>query len=226
MYYDIQGEGEPLVMLHGGMLQSGIFTMLIPFLLENRKIITIDQQAHGRTADINRPLSFEQMADDTAALLEKLNIKQADILGYSEGGSAALELAIRHPKLIRRLILGSAVFNIDGYHGHVRSGMKTMTDKIVPKRMRLYYQAVAPQPQNWAQLVEKSAALARTWPGIPADKLKAIKKPTFMFMADNDYVRVEHGAELVVLSNSSHMSYLVNPKRLLIKLRPFLGTVS
>lgn len=231
MYYNIQGDGQPLVMLHGGMLQSGVFSALIPHLLEGRKIITIDQQAHGRTADIDRPLSFEQMADDTAALLKKSGVKQVDVFGYSEGGVVALELAIRHPQMVRKLVLASAVFDMAGYHGPVQSGMKTMTEKIVPKRMRLYYQAVAPQSDKWAQLVKKSAELAQVWPGIATEKLKAIKKPALVIMADKDYLSQAHGAKLAellgaqfaVLTSSSHMSYLFSPKKLLTKLSPFLN---
>jgi pimeloyl-ACP methyl ester carboxylesterase len=89
MYYEIGGEGEPLVMLHGGMLQSGVFYAIAPVLAEKRQVILVDQQGHGRTADIDGPLSFEQMADDTAALLEKIGVKQADFFGYSEGGVVA-----------------------------------------------------------------------------------------------------------------------------------------
>ena len=232
MYYEIHGEGEPLVLLHGGMLQSGVFTAILPFLNENRQIILIDQQAHGRTNDLKRPLSFEQMADDTAELLTKIAIKNADVFGYSEGGAVALNLAIKHPKLVRKLILGSAVFNIEGYHPPVQSGMKKMTEKIVPKRMRLYYQAVAPQPEKWAELVAKSAELARTWSGIPEEKIKTINKPAFVFMADKDYLTREHdeklakllNGEFIVLSSSSHMSYLFKPQKLLKHLIPFLNS--
>ena len=231
MYCEIHGHGKPLVMLHGGMLQGGVFSTLVPILAENRQVITIDQQAHGRTADIARPLRFEQMADDTAALLDKIGIKQADFFGYSEGGVVAMELAIRHPQLVHKLALGSTIFNLDGYHGPVKSGMQSMTAKIVPKRMRLYYQAVAPNPNKWSELVEKSAELARTWKGIPPKSLKSIRTQTLVFMADKDYVREEHGAELakllngefLVLSKSTHMSYLFKPNKLLIRILPFLN---
>lgn len=232
MYYEIEGEGEPLVMLHGGMLQSGVFYAIAPVLAEKRQVILADQQGHGRTADIDRPLSFEQMADDTAALLEKLGVKQADVFGYSEGGVVAQMLAIRHPKLVRKIALGSAVFRTDGYRPEVQSGMQRMTAKMIPKQMRERYKAVAPRPNEWANLVEKSAELARTWQGVHRDELRQIKAPALVFMADKDYLTVEHGEELarllkgefVVFPKSTHMSYLFKPKKLLERLVPFLDT--
>jgi pimeloyl-ACP methyl ester carboxylesterase len=230
MYYEMGGQGEPLVMLHGGMLQSGVFYAIAPVLAKQRRVIVIDQQGHGRTADIDRSLSFEQMADDTAVLLKKIHIKQADIFSYSEGGVVALMLAIRHPHLVGKLVLGSAVFSMDGYRLEVQSGMRRMTAKMIPKQMREHYEAVAPHPEKWPKLVEKSAELARTWKGISRQELKKIKAPTFVLMADKDYIPEEHGKELakllkgefLVLPKSTHMSYLFRQKKLLEKLMPFL----
>lgn len=231
MYYEVQGEGQPLVMLHGGMLQSGVFYKLAPALAHDHKVITLDQQGHGRTADIDRPLDFEQMADDTAELLEKLGVKQAVIFGYSEGGCVALNLAIRHPKLVSKLILGSSVYKLEGYRPEVQKGMKTMTAKIIPRQMRYHYQLVAPQPEKWPELVEKSAEMARNWQGIDPEKLKKLEIPVFVFMADRDYMSEDHGRELAsllgaefhVLAKSSHTSYLFSPKKLLEKLTSFLN---
>ena len=115
MYYEIHGSGEPLVILHGGMSTIGAFYRILPALAKSRQIIAVEQQGHGHTADIDRPFSFEQMADDTAALLPQLGVKKADVFGYSDGGMVALEMAIRHPELIRKLAISSAVYNMDGY---------------------------------------------------------------------------------------------------------------
>lgn len=232
MYYERGGEGSPLVMLHGGMLQSGVFYAIAPVLAESHQVILVDQQGHGRTADIDRPFTFEQMADDTAALLEKLGVKQADFFGYSEGGVVAQMLAIHHPKLVRKCILASTVFAMDGYRPEVQSGMRRMTARMIPRQMRERYEAVAPHSEKWPELVEKSAELARSWQGIRRDELQQIQALALVLMADKDYIPEEHGEELarllkgefVVLPKSDHMSYLFKPKKLLVKLVPFLET--
>jgi pimeloyl-ACP methyl ester carboxylesterase len=119
MYYEIHGAGRPLVLLHGAMGTIGMFVELLPSLAKTHQVIAIEQQAHGRTADIDRPLRYEQMADDTAAALRHLNIDNADVFGYSLGGGIALQLAIRHPDLVRKLVVASATYNNDGLYPEV-----------------------------------------------------------------------------------------------------------
>src|ERR671935_3223680 len=109
MYYEVHGAGRPLVLLHGALSAIGTsFGKVLPSLAKTRQVIAVEQQAHGHTADIDRPLTYEQMADDTAALLRHLEIGSADVYGYSLGGGVALQLAIRHPELVRKLVLVSA----------------------------------------------------------------------------------------------------------------------
>src|SRR5262245_44165067 len=115
MYYASHGAGARLVMLHGGMSTAGDFYRILPALSKSRQIIAVEQQGHGHTADIDRPFSVEQMADDTADLLQQLGVRKADVFGYSDGGMVALELAIRYPELVRKLALSSAVYSMDGY---------------------------------------------------------------------------------------------------------------
>jgi pimeloyl-ACP methyl ester carboxylesterase len=141
-------------------------------------------------------------------------------------------LAIRHPKLVRKFILASTVFGMDGYRPEVQSGMRRMTARMIPRQMRERYEAVAPHPEKWPELVEKSAELARSWQGIRRDELQQIQAPALVFLADKDYLPEEHGEELarllkgafVVLPKSDHLSYLFKPKKLLEKLVPFLET--
>src|ERR671910_1450105 len=114
MYYEIHGTGQPLVLLHGAFSAIGTsFGELLPQLAKTRQVIAFEMQAHGRTADIDRPLTIEQMADDTAAALRHLGIEEADIFGYSMGGSVALHLAIRHPDVVRKLVLASVTYKLD-----------------------------------------------------------------------------------------------------------------
>jgi len=115
MYYEIHGEGEPLILLHGGAGAIEMFGEVLPLLAEGRRVIAVDLQAHGRTADIDRPMTFEAMADDVAALIEHLELGAADVMGYSLGGGVALRTAIQHPEVVRKLVLVSTPFRRDGW---------------------------------------------------------------------------------------------------------------
>ena len=116
MYYEIHGSGSPLVLLHGAYMTIDMMGPLLAGLAETRQVIAVEQQGHGRTADIDRPITYEQMADDTAALMRHLSVGAADVVGYSMGGAIALQLAIRHADLVRRLVVASAAFRSDGMH--------------------------------------------------------------------------------------------------------------
>jgi pimeloyl-ACP methyl ester carboxylesterase len=115
MYYEIYGEGKPLVLIHGGgsTIQTS-FSRIIPLLAKNRKVIGVELQAHGRTGDRNTPISFEQDAEDVATLLKNLNVDKADILGFSNGGNTTMQLATRHPEVVNRIIVASAFYKRDG----------------------------------------------------------------------------------------------------------------
>src|SRR3954467_4959966 len=116
MYYEIHGSGEPLILLHGAYMTIDTMGEIVPALAETRRVIAVEQQGHGRTADVDRPLTYEQMADDTAALVRPLAIGTVDVVGYSMGGGIALQLAIRHPDVVRKLVVASATFRSDGMH--------------------------------------------------------------------------------------------------------------
>jgi pimeloyl-ACP methyl ester carboxylesterase len=231
MYYEMHGAGEPLVMLHGGMSTIGDFHRILPALAARRQVIAIERQGHGHTADIDRPFSFAQMADDTAALLRQLAIPQTDVFGYSAGGTVALELAIRHPGLVRKLVLSSTVYTMDGYHPEVREGLQHLTADALPLQMRDAYERVAPHPENWSNLVAKAAEQMRTDAGPRAEEVRGIQAPALVIVAERDVVRIDHAenlsrmlrAELVVLPESDHASYLLQrPDVLVAKLTAFL----
>src|SRR5947199_10459253 len=116
MYYQIHGAGRPLVLLHGAYMTIGGFGALLPALAATRQVIAVEQQAHGHTADIDRPLTYEQMADRTAALLQQLRIEKADLFGWSMGAGIALQIAIRHPEVVRELVLASVTYNRNGFY--------------------------------------------------------------------------------------------------------------
>jgi pimeloyl-ACP methyl ester carboxylesterase len=198
MYYEMHGAGRPLVLLHGGLGGIGMFEQNLPALAENRQVIAVELQGHGHTADINRPLSFEQLADDVAALVKHLGIENSNILGYSLGGGAALQTAIRHPDVVRKLVLVSAPCKSDGWYPEVRAGMKSMDAEVgktwVGCPMHQAYANVAPKPDDWPTLVDKMGQLLSQdydW----SEAVSALKSPVMIVIGDADSARTAHAVE-------------------------------
>src|SRR5437773_3531923 len=123
LYYEVHGTGEPLILLHGGVGATEMFGEILPASSSSRRVIGVDLQAHGRTADIDRPLSYEAMADDIAALIKHLGFAKADVMGYSVGGGVAVCTAVRHPEVVRKLVLVSTAFRRDGWYPEILAGM-------------------------------------------------------------------------------------------------------
>lgn len=218
MYYEVHGEGEPLVMLHGEFATADMFASLVSAFKQARKVILFEQQAHGRTADIDRPLSFAQMADNTAAAMGKLGVGQADILGYSGGGTVALQLALRHPKMVHRLALASAVYDANGYLPGLMDGLKNPSPDGFPPELRQAYEQVAPHPENWAQLVYKSADMANNPQKadlLTLEDLDKISAPAMVVIGDRDIILLPYATamakrlrtDLIVLPGD-HASYI------------------
>ena len=160
MYYEIHGTGRPLVLLHGALCTiDGCFGKILPLLAKTRQVIAIEQQAHGHTADIDRPLTTEQMAEDTAALLRQLRIENADFFGYSMGGGIALEIAIRYPHRVRKLVFAAATYNPDGFHPEILQGIaKLKPEDFAGSPWLEAYAKVAPNPKGLARSACQSAA--------------------------------------------------------------------
>ena len=195
MYYEIHGSGQPLILLHGGIGTIEMFGEVLPLLAGGRRVIAVDLQAHGRTADVDRPLSFELMADDIAALIERLEIERADVMGYSLGGGVALQTTIRHPDVVRKLVLISTPFKRDGWYPEVLAGMGRMGPEAAEpmKQTPIYevYASVAPRPEDWPVLLSKLGELLRQdydW----SEEVEAIEAPTMIVVGDADSVRTAH----------------------------------
>ena len=188
--------------LHGAFSNIDTdFAKVLPPLAANRRIISVEQQAHGHTADIDRPLSYEQMADDTAALLRHLNIDQVDVFGYSFGSAVGLQLAVRHPDLVRKLVLvGGTSYRPDGLYPEVLAMSEKPTARPwlrpSPVRRGKAYARVAPNPDDWATLVEKKMEMDRRWQGWSPETIRAIEVPTLLMIGDSDIVRPEHVVEM------------------------------
>jgi pimeloyl-ACP methyl ester carboxylesterase len=199
MYYEVHGAGAPVVLLHGGFCTIETdFRKLIPILSRRFKVIALEQQAHGRTGDINRPITYENMANDTVALLQHLGIEKADFVGYSMGGVTGLELAIRHPNVVRKLVFfGGASYAPEGSYPELLEFEKVMKpENFDGTPWKRSYDEIAPKPENFPALVEKMRALDLGFKGWKADEVKKIKAPTLLVIGDSDVVRPEHTAEM------------------------------
>jgi pimeloyl-ACP methyl ester carboxylesterase len=212
LYYEIHGTPNgrpPLILLHGGgsSIETS-FAQLLPRLARSRQVVAFDQQGHGRTADVERPFSFEQSADDTAALLQHLKIERADLLGFSNGGTIALQVAIRHPKLVRKLIVVSGMYRRDGVPPEFWQGMRQATLPTMPADLRASYQRIAPHPEQLPTFFDKSVRRMLEFKDIPAESLRAIAAPTMIVNGDRDVTRPEHAVEMFRLLPHAQLAIL------------------
>lgn len=207
MYYEIYGEGKPLVLLHGGgsTIQT-TFGRIIPLLAKHRKLIAIELQAHGRTSDRETPLSFEQDADDVAGLLKNLGIVNADFLGFSNGGTTTLQIAIRHPELVNKIIVASALAKRDGVPAQFYEFMKNTRPEEIPQAYQDAYKMVSPTPENIFIMSEKCAKRMINFKDIPDKDLQSIKAECLILLGDKDVMTPEHGVQIHRLIPNSRLA--------------------
>lgn len=198
-YYEIHGQGEPLLLLHGGLGSIDMFGPVLPALAQNRQVIGIDLHGHGRTALGDRPISLIDMGDDVAVVLRELGYAQVDAMGYSMGGGVAFRLAVQHPELVRRLVLVSAGFAQDGFYpemlpmqAQVGSAMAEMM-KETP--MYQSYAAVAPRPEDFPRLLDAMGEHMRKPYDWSAD-VRTLSMPVMLVFGDSDMYRLEHVVEM------------------------------
>jgi pimeloyl-ACP methyl ester carboxylesterase len=198
-YYDEQGAGAPLVLLHGGIASGEIFAQIAPALAAERRVIVVDLQGHGRTADVDRPFDIGVMADDVAGLIEQLaDGGKADVLGYSLGGEVALRLALQHPERVDNLILVSITYKRSGNHPDVLAAMDGFTpdiaEMIKPSPAGQFYAQHAPDPDGWGTLIAKTSdALKHEYDW--TDEVRGLKPRTQLIFADADSIRPDHIVE-------------------------------
>jgi pimeloyl-ACP methyl ester carboxylesterase len=239
MYYEIHGTGNPVVLLHGAMSATGTsFGLLVDALARTRQVIAVEQQGHGRTADIDRPLSVTQMADDTLALLASLGIERADLYGYSLGAGIAVYIVIRQPAVVRKAVLASVVFDSTGFHPGLLENIAEPSPARSPFEQE--YLELAPNPAHWPQLVAKIQAMRL--PEITADTVSAIQIPLLLIIGDSDIVVPEHtvvmyrllgggvlgdadplpASQLAILPGTSHTGIPGRTDMLMTMIPPFL----
>ena len=209
MYYEIHGTGQPLVLLHGAYMTIDAMGEVVPALAEGRQVIAVELQGHGRTADIDRPLSYELMADDIAALIEHLLIERADVFGYSMGGGVAFQVSIRHPEVVRKLVVASASYTSDGMHPELLEMIPTITpETFAGSPIEEAYLRTAPNPEDFPALVAKLKQLDMEPFAWPPDHIRGIAAPTLLIVGDSDAIRLEHAVELFQLLGGGVMGDL------------------
>jgi len=201
-YYEIHGEGEPLLLLHGGLGSIDMFGPILPILIDGRQVIGVDLHGHGRSALGDRPISLIDMGDDLAVVLAELGYRQVDVLGYSMGGGVGFRLAVQHPAMVRRLVIASAPFAQDGFfpemlpqQAQVGAGMAEMM-KDTP--MYQSYIAIAPHPEEFPQLLDRIGELMRK-PYDWSEDVKKLEMPVMLVYGDSDMIRPEHIVEFYQL---------------------------
>ncbi|MBM2809251.1 MAG: Pimeloyl-ACP methyl ester carboxylesterase [Chloroflexi bacterium] len=193
-YYEAEGSGDPLVLLHGGLCTIETFSGLTPKLAERYRVYLPERRAHGRTADVAGPITYEIMAHDTIAFLKAVNLSSAHLVGWSDGAVVGLLVALRRPDLVRRLVLIGQAINPEGVPPEVVEMMKLdkMPD-MLPPMLRDMYAAVSPDgPEHWEVVVDKVWQMIRTEPNIPLAELEKVSAPTLVIVADHDFPTVEH----------------------------------
>ena len=250
MYYEIHGSGsgEPLVLLHGSyMTITNNWTGWIGRLSKTRKVIAVEMQGHGRTADIKRDFSYENLADDIAAMLDFLKIEQADLLGYSMGGGVAMQIAIRHPEKVRKVVSISAFFRRDGLVKEALDAFPKLTaDTFKGSPIETEYKKLSPTPNEFPNFVKRVVAMALKPFDFGAATLKATRAPFLFVHGDADGVRLDHIAEmfrlkgdeihgdlrprsesrLAVLPNTTHVTLMEKGTAIIPMVNDFLDATS
>ena len=197
MYYEIHGEGQPLVLIHGGGSTIGTsFGRIIPELAKHRQVIAVELQAHGRTTDRDSPESFEQDADDVAALVKFLHIQKADFFGFSNGGNTTMQIAMRHPAVVRKIILGSSFYKRDGMIPQFWEGMKEASLENMPAELQEEYKKVAPDSNGLISMFTKDKDRMMGFKDWKDQDLQSIKVPALIIASDRDVVKPEHTVQM------------------------------
>lgn len=209
MYYEIHGSGQPLVLIHGGgSTIKTAFSHVLPLFAKTHKVIAMELQAHGHTSDRDAPESFEQDADDVAELLNQLTISGADILGFSNGGNTAMQVAIRHPERVRKLVITSAFYKREGIPDMFWKGMNNAQFSDMPQVYKDEFLKIKNDPAALMNMFNKDAHRMKTFKDWKKEDLQSIKAPALVVVADQDVMLVEHAVEMHRLLANSRLAVL------------------
>jgi pimeloyl-ACP methyl ester carboxylesterase len=211
MYYEVHGreEGVPLVLLHGGGSTIEVtFSRVLPVFASARRVIALEEQAHGRTTDRDAPVEFESSADDVAALLRYLKVDKADVFGFSNGASVALQVAIRHPLLVRKMVFASSITKRAGAQPQLWEFIKQASFSNMPQPLKDAFLRVNPDVQQLKTMHDKDAARMRSFKDVPDDAVRSVHAPTLIVLGDQDIVTHEHAVELTRLISGARLLIL------------------
>jgi pimeloyl-ACP methyl ester carboxylesterase len=243
MYYEVSGAGDPLVVLHGAYMNIPSMGAIIPKLAETHKVYALELQGHGRTTDVDRPITYPNMADDLAALMDAVGLEKADVFGYSMGSVVGLQLAIRHPQKVNKLAAASVAYDVEGWQPEFKAVIPQLNvEMMLQTPFAEDYKALAPNPEGFPELARKLIALEKE-PMAWADDVKALKLPVLIITSDADVATLEHSvsmfrllgggamgdmgkplpaARLAVLPATSHTAVITQPDLLHVFIEPFL----
>ena len=211
MYYEVSGTGEPLVVLHGAYMNIPTMGAIIPQLAKTHKVYALELQGHGRTTDIDRPITYPNLADDVAAFMDAIGLAKADVFGYSMGAAAGLQLAIRHPAKVNKLVAASVAYDLKGWQPEFTAMIPSMTpDMLVTTPLPAEYRKLAPNPNGFPELARKLIALEKE-PMAWEEQVKTVKAPVLIIAGDADVATLEHTVSLFKLLGGGIMGDMGKP---------------
>jgi pimeloyl-ACP methyl ester carboxylesterase len=211
MYYEVSGSGDALIVLHGAYMNIPSMGAIIPKLAETHKVYALELQGHGRTTDIDRPITYPNLADDVAVFMGAVGLKKADVFGYSMGAAAGLQLAIRHPDKVNKLAAASVSYDAEGWQPEFKAFIPKMTvEMFVGMPFAQEYRKLAANPEGFPALVEKLIALEHE-PMAWEENVKAMKTPVLIITGDSDVVTLEHSVALFRLFGGGVMGDMGKP---------------
>ncbi|HEY7766270.1 MAG TPA: alpha/beta hydrolase [Aestuariivirgaceae bacterium] len=211
MYYEVSGKGDPLIVLHGAYMNIPSMGAIIPKLAETHKVYALEFQGHGRTTDIDRPITYPNLADDVAAFMDAVSLGKADVFGYSMGAGAGLQLAIRHPEKVNKLIAASVAYDAQGWQPEFKAFIPKMTvEMIVKLPFAEEYRKLAPDPEGFPALVKKLIALEHE-PMAWEKDVRAMRTPVLIISGDADVATLEHSVAMFRLLGGGVMGDMGKP---------------
>ena len=211
VYYEVSGGGDPLIVLHGAYMNIPSMGGIIPALAERHRVYALEFQGHGRTTDIDRPITYENLGDDVAVFMDAVGLEKADVFGYSMGANAGLQLAIRHPEKVGRLIVASATYDIEGLQPAFRAFIPQLTvEMMLAMPFAEEYKQLAADPDGFPALVEKLIALEHEPLAWEAD-VKALETPVLVITGDADVATLEHSVAMFRLLGGGDMGDMGQP---------------